>query len=70
MLSAVSLLSFPHCVSHLMASLRLDTDSDHNTPPGLAVAFFLKKIPGRLMANLMRDCVLHKVKRMFCEQTC
>ena len=68
-LTAVSFLSFPQSISHGVAAVRLDAKRDHNTFPRFAVALFLKKIPSRLMANLMRDCVTHKVKGMFGKQT-
>lgn len=68
-LSAGGFLSFPQCVSHLVAAARLHTNCDHNTPPGFAVAVVRKKIPRGLMANFMRNCVLHKIERMFCEKT-
>lgn len=69
MLSTISFLSFPCSVGHLVAATRLYPNGDHNTPPRLTVALFLKKIPCRLMANLMRDCVPNKIERMFGKQT-
>jgi hypothetical protein len=68
-LTAVGFLSFPQSICHLVAPTRLDAKREHNTFPRFTVAMMRKKIPSGLVANLMRDCVLHKVKGMLSKQT-